>query len=129
VAELLHRVPAHLQAPALTPDAQGLLWMSQEGFANAVAADSAEEETFLMAATQKPTSLRCITEAMTTPAWQQKRSWFLLAERDRIIAPETQSFMAARAGATVDSRDVDHTPLTSAPEAVVRLVGEAVQGA
>lgn len=85
VAQLLHRAEPHPQAPALAPDANGNLWMSQQGFAEAVAHESSDEEVFLMAATQKPTSVRCIMEPMTAPAWKQRRSWYLLATRDRVI--------------------------------------------
>jgi pimeloyl-ACP methyl ester carboxylesterase len=127
VAELLHRAQPHAQAPALTPDEHGNLWMSQEGFANAVAPESTGDEIFLMAAAQKPTSVKCIMEKMIVPAWKQKPSWYLLAHRDRVIAPETQAFMAERAGASIDARDVDHTPTVSAPDAVTSLIQAAVR--
>jgi pimeloyl-ACP methyl ester carboxylesterase len=127
VGALLHRADAHPLAPALAPDANGNLWMSERGFADAIAPDSTSDEIFLMAATQKPTSIKCVMEPMTVPAWKQKRSWFLLAERDRIIAPSTQSFMAKRANATVVSRDVDHSPAVSAPESVVQVIEDSVR--
>jgi len=62
---------------------------------------------------------------MTEPAWKQKPSWFLLAENDRMISPSTQRFMAERIGARIHALDVDHTPLASAPETVVRIIAEA----
>jgi pimeloyl-ACP methyl ester carboxylesterase len=61
------------------------------------------------------------------PAWKQKPSWFLVAGKDRMIAPATQHFMAGRIGARVHSRDTDHSPLASAPETVVRLIAEAAE--
>ena len=63
---------------------------------------------------------------MTKPAWKEKPSWFLVAERDRMIAPETQRFMAHRTGGHVLAREVDHTPLASAPDPVVAIITEAV---
>jgi pimeloyl-ACP methyl ester carboxylesterase len=127
VGGLLHRAEAHPLAPALAPDEDGNLWMSERGFANAIAPESSEDEIFLMAATQKPTSIKCVSESMTAPAWKQKPCWFLLAERDRIIAPSTQAFMAQRAKAHVKSRDVDHSPAVSAPETVAQVIEEAVR--
>ena len=53
-------------------------------------------------------------------------AWFLAAERDRMIAPETQRFMAHRSGAHVHSLEADHTPLASAPDQVVAIITEAV---
>jgi pimeloyl-ACP methyl ester carboxylesterase len=82
-----------------------------------------------MTATQKPIALKCLGEPMTKPGWKEKPSWYLLAEKDRMISPITQRFMAERMKARIDSQAVDHTPLVSAPESVARLIVEAVDGA
>lgn len=126
VGQLFHRAEPHPNAPQLVPDENGLLWMSAEGFANAVAPDATSEEIAFMAATQKPIALKCLVEPMTKPAWKEKPSWYLLAEKDRMISLVTQRFMAGRMSALIDSLAVDHTPLASAPESVVRLIVEAV---
>jgi hypothetical protein len=42
-----------------------------------------------------------------------------------MIAPETQRFMAQRAGGHVHAMQVDHTPLASAPDGVVAFIAEA----
>lgn len=126
VGQLLHRAAPHASAPALVPDADGLLWMSVEGFAEALAHESPAEDALLMAATQKPISIACVGEHMTRPAWKVKPSWFLVAERDRMIAPETQRFMANRAEGYVVAEEVDHTPLASAPELVAAVIMRAV---
>ena len=78
-----------------------------------------------MAAVQRPISVNCIQEKAPAPAWKTKRSWFLIAEEDRMILPETQRFMAERMGATTHSYYVDHTPMYTAPELVVNVVLEA----
>lgn len=52
VGQLLHRVEPHYKMPQLVPDQNGLLWMSAEGFTNAVAPETTHEEIALMAATQ-----------------------------------------------------------------------------
>jgi pimeloyl-ACP methyl ester carboxylesterase len=126
VGQLLHRAAAHPNAPALVPDEDEFLWMSAKGFADAVAHESSAEDALLMAATQKPIAIRCLQERMTKPAWKEKPSWFLVAERDRMIAPETQRFMARRTGGHVHAMEVDHTPVASAPDGVVAIINEAV---
>lgn len=126
VGQLLHRAAPHASAPALVPDEEGFLWMPAKGFADAVAHESPAEDTAVMAATQKPIAVKCVGEPMSKPAWREKPSWYLVAERDRMIAPETQRFMAQRMGGRVVSLEVDHTPLASAPEQVVALIAEAV---
>ena len=62
---------------------------------------------------------------MTVPAWKQKPSWFLVALKDRMISPAKQHSMAENIGAHIKFSDTDHTPLLSAPQAVVDLIIEA----
>ena len=61
------------------------------------------------------------------PAWKTKPSWYLLAEEDRMIVPETQRFMAVRMGAKIRSHQVDHSPMQTAPDVVVGVILEAAQ--
>ena len=126
VGQLLHHNAPHASAPALVPDEDGFLWMSAKGFADAVAHKSSAEDAELMAATQKPISIKCVEELMTKPAWKEKPSWFLVAETDRMIAPETQRFMAHRAGSHILAMELDHTPLASAPDRVAAIITQAV---
>jgi pimeloyl-ACP methyl ester carboxylesterase len=126
VGQLLHRGAPHPSAPALVPDEDGFLWMSAKGFADAAAHESSAEDVALMAATQRPISINCVQEPMTKPAWKEKPSCFLVAEQDRMIAPETQRFMAHRAGSRILAMELDHTPLASAPDRVVAIITEAV---
>jgi pimeloyl-ACP methyl ester carboxylesterase len=43
VAEVFYREPPHPQAPQLSPDADGYIWMPTEGFRNAFAQDATDE--------------------------------------------------------------------------------------
>lgn len=126
VGELFHRAePNPNTRPQLATDADGFLWVPAGGFATALAPDASQQETALMQINQHPIALKCLGEPMTTPAWKQKPSWFFVAEKDRMISPEVQHFMAERTKARVHSRNTDHTPLASASEAVVQMITEA----
>ena len=125
VADVFYRDEKHSQSPPLAPDADGFIWMPDEGFRNAFSQHATEEQIELSAAVQRPISLKCIQEPVSQPAWKYKPSWFLIAEEDRMINPKTQHFMAKRMGATARSFAVDHTPLLSAPEKVVDIILEA----
>src|SRR5215472_10168930 len=127
VAEVFYRDERHPQAPQLAPDADGLIWMPEEGFANAFSHHATAEQIVLSAAVQRPIALRCIQEPVAKPAWKSKPSWFLIAEEDRMINPKTQHFMAKRMGATTRRLAADHTPLLSAPQKVVDIIMEAKQ--
>jgi len=126
VGDLFHRAePNPNTRPQLAPDADGFLWVPGGGFADAIAPNASKEETTLMQANQHPIALKCLSEPMTWPAWKQKPSWFLVAEKDRMISPAMQHFMAERIKARVHSRNTDHTPLACEPESVVRVIIEA----
>src|SRR6266850_5889689 len=125
VGDVFHRVPAHPSAPKLQPDADGFLWLTVDAFRSAFAPDASGSETALMEATQKPIALKCLGEPMTNPAWREKPTWFLIAEKDLMVSPETQRFTAARMKSQVVSLPVDHTPLASKPDAVAELIAAA----
>jgi len=125
VAQVFYRDEPHVLAPKLAPDVEGLIWMPEEGFKSAFAQHATAEELILCAAVQRPIAVKCIQEPAPKPAWKGKPSWFLIAEEDRMINPATQHFMANRMGATTRSLPVDHTPLLTAPEAVVDFILEA----
>ena len=127
VAQVFYRDEAHPKAPQLAPDADGFIWMPDEGFANAFAQNATAEQIALARAVQRPISVKSIQEPSPAPAWKAKPTWYLLAEEDRMINPRTQQFMADRMKATVRSFAVDHTPLLTAPDKVVDILLEAAR--
>lgn len=129
VGALLHRDPPHPDAPAPMADSGGFLWLPLDAFAKAAAPDASAGETLLMGLTQRPISAVCLGEPMGPPAWKKARSWFLIAEKDRMISPVTQRFMAERMGAEIRSLAVDHMPLASAPDTVTDSIMAAVDAA
>lgn len=127
VAEVFYRETPHPQAPQLVPDADGFIWMPDTGFASAFAPEASKQEADLFAAAQRPIAVACIQEKSPKPAWKSKPSWFFVAEDDRMIAPATQLFMASRMRARIRTHKVDHTPIFTAPEAVIEIIHEAIQ--
>jgi pimeloyl-ACP methyl ester carboxylesterase len=127
VADVFYRDESHQDAPQLVPDADGFIWMPDEGFAKAFAQNATAEQIALCRAVQRPISVRCIQEAVASPAWKTKPVWYLLAEEDRMINPQTQRFMAERMKATIRSFAVDHAPLLTAPDKVADIIREAAR--
>ncbi len=125
VGDLFFREPPHPMAPHLEPDAHGLLWMSEEGMKNAVGHRATEEQNAIRTAAQRPIALKCLGEAIKTPAWRTKPSWYLLTEDDRMFSPKTQRFVAERMNAQIRSLHADHAPQISSPAAVADFVLEA----
>jgi pimeloyl-ACP methyl ester carboxylesterase len=127
VAEVFYREKSHAMAPQLAPDADGFIWMPDEGFKNAFAQNVSAQEAALLSAVQRPIAVACIQEKSPKPAWKAIPSWFLIAEEDRMINPATQRYEARRMGATTHSAKVDHTPLITAPNLVIDMIVQAAE--
>jgi len=126
VADVFYRAALHPLAPKLAPDENGLIWLPDAAFANAFAQHASREDLAVLAAVQRPISPACITVPVGRPRWKDLPSWFLLAEDDRMIVPDTQRFMAERMKATIKAHAVDHTPIVTAPAAVTDIIREAM---
>ena len=129
VADVFYRAEPHAMAPKLAPDSHNLIWLPDDAFATAFAQHASADELALLAAVQRPIAVSCITVKVDRPLWKDRPSWYLVAEQDRMIVPDTQRFMAQRMNAKVRSHPVDHTPLVTAPDLVVDIIREAVRDA
>jgi len=127
VADVFYRLKPHRQAPKLAPDGSGLIWLPEEAFAAAFAQNASADDHAVLAAVQRPISPACISVAVGRPLWKDIPSWFLVAEDDRMIASETQRYMAERMKATMTAHAVDHTPSVSAPGTVVDIIRDAIR--
>jgi hypothetical protein len=79
VAQVFCRDEKHSQSPQLAPDADGFIWMPDEGFRNAFSHHATAEQIALSAGVQRPIALKCIQEQVPTPAWRSRPSWYLIA--------------------------------------------------
>jgi pimeloyl-ACP methyl ester carboxylesterase len=129
VADVFTRAPPHAKAPKLLPDHHGLIYLPEVAFAEAFAPNATVEQQALLAATQRPIAPACITTRVGRPAWRDLPSWFLVAEQDYMIQPETQRFMAERMRAHVRAEVLDHMPIVTAPAAVVEIIRAAIAAA
>ena len=126
VADVFSRGTPHPDTPKLVPDANGLIYLPEAAFAGAFAQNASRDELAVLAAVQRPISPACITVKVERPLWKDRPSWFLVAEQDRMIVEDNHRFMAGRMKAKVRSHLVDHTPLVTAPSAVVDIIREAI---
>jgi len=126
VAEVFYRGTPHPQAPKLTPDDHGLIYLPDAAFATAFAQNATPAELAVLAAVQRPISPACITVPVPRPLWKDRPAWFLVAEQDRMIVADNQRFMAERMQARLRSYPVDHAPIVTAPSAVLDVLHEAI---
>src|SRR6476469_10820947 len=126
VADVFYRLTPYPQAPKLAPDSDGLIWLPERAFETAFAQNASADERAVLAAVQRPIALSCITVPVGRPLWKDVPSWFLIAEDDRMIAPETQHYMGERMKAKITALAVDHIPSVTAPTAVVDIIRDAI---
>jgi pimeloyl-ACP methyl ester carboxylesterase len=129
VAEVFYRAEPHPHAPTLAPDNHGAIWLPENAFADAFAQHASTAEQSMLAAVQRPIAVACIGVKVSRPLWKDRPSWYLVADQDRMIAPDTQRFMAQRMKATVRSHPVDHAPIVTAPDIVVDVIRDAIGAA
>jgi pimeloyl-ACP methyl ester carboxylesterase len=126
VADVFYRAAPHPRAPKLAPDEQGLIYLPEAAIATAFAPAATAAEQALLAAVQRPLHPACISTPVPRPRWHDLPSWFLVAEQDYMILPETQRFMAERMQAHVSAHPVDHTPLVTAPKLVLDIIRDSI---
>jgi pimeloyl-ACP methyl ester carboxylesterase len=126
VGDVYYWAEHHPQAPVLGPDRHGLIWLPEEAFGTAFAQHASALEQALLAATQRPLAVACIGVPVPRPLWQDRPSWFFVAEEDRMIPAQTQRFMAKRMKARVHTAAADHVPMITKASKVVDVLLEAV---
>jgi pimeloyl-ACP methyl ester carboxylesterase len=92
----------------------------------AFAADLPEEQTALIAATQRPVAEAAFTEPSGPPAWKHLPSWAVVATGDKAAGTDVIRAEAQRAGAKITEVDGSHVVMISQPQAVTDVILEAL---
>jgi pimeloyl-ACP methyl ester carboxylesterase len=95
-------------------------------FHDALAADLPEDQTALMAATQRPIAEAAFSENNGTPAWKNHPSWAVVATGDKAAGADLVRSMAERANANITEVKGSHVIMVSQPQAVADVILEAV---
>lgn len=127
VAALIKDPPAGAPVPPILPPRDGFLFLDKNKFAESFAADVPRDKAEFMASSQVPWGINALNGVVTTPAWRNKPSWYLVATEDRMIPPPAQHMMAKRAGAAVVEVAGSHAIYVSKPKDVAGLVEKAAQ--
>jgi pimeloyl-ACP methyl ester carboxylesterase len=98
-------------------------------FREAFAADLPEEQTAVMAATQRPVAELAFSEANGPPAWKKLPSWAVVATGDKAAGADITRSMAERAGADIVEVEGSHVIMISQPQAVAEQIVKAIGAA
>jgi pimeloyl-ACP methyl ester carboxylesterase len=128
VNTLIANPPPGAPVPPILPPQDGFLLLDRELFPGSFAADVSAEQAAFMADSQVPWGVEALSGMISEPAWRTKPSWYLVATEDRMIPPQAQRSMSARAGSTVVEVAGSHSIYLSQPAAVVTLIEDAASG-
>jgi pimeloyl-ACP methyl ester carboxylesterase len=107
----------------LRQDAFGFLKITPNGIRDAFAQDLSADAQALLTATQGPTAGGgALSAPITAAAWRTKRTWFLIASQDRVVAPSLQEALAQQMNATAVTLVSSHLPMLSHPQAVAAFI-------
>jgi pimeloyl-ACP methyl ester carboxylesterase len=119
------------QAPAVNNDTRAtkddFLYLDPTAFPADFAADIPPDQANFMAHSQTILAKAAAGAPVTTAAWRQKKSWALVATRDRNINPDLERSMAKHAGCETIEVPASHAVYISKPNDVARLIERAAK--
>lgn len=121
VGALAHRRPSELLA-AVRTSADGFTWIERDRYPELVMNGVTDRVARVRSSAQKLAHGSVLGSPVERASWQSIPSHYLLATRDRAIAPDTQREMAERAGSSVVESDTGHAAMLSRPEEVVAFI-------
>jgi len=113
----------------LRPDKSGYIKLTPKGVAEDFAQDLSPKEIAILTATQVPTSVAAMKGEVTTPAWQSKPSWYIIAANDRAISPDLEAAQAKKIGATTTTVPSSHVSMLAQPAKVAGVILDAASKA
>ena len=116
-------------ADQVQPQPNGFLLLSQKGIEEDFAQDLTPAEKALLVAVQPQTAAAIFDAKPKAAAWKNKPSWYVIASKDRMIAPEQEQAMAQNIRATTSRLASSHAAMLSHPKEVAEVIAEAAQSA
>jgi pimeloyl-ACP methyl ester carboxylesterase len=127
VTNLISGFPPAPWTSTLQADDSGNLTLSEAGYLKYFAPDLPPRQARVLSAEQGSTFEHALDEPVSQVAWRSRRSWYVLAEEDQMIAPDLQRAMSAQMNARVVHVRSSHVVMLSHPEVVAAVILEAAQ--
>jgi pimeloyl-ACP methyl ester carboxylesterase len=104
------------------PDADGFLTLTEEGVVKDFAQDLPAPQAKILAATQGPIAAKAFDDKVVQTAWTTKPSWYIVAEKDRMIPPDLERAMAKKINAKTTSLPTSHVAMLARPKDVAAVI-------
>lgn len=115
-------VPPAPGARAGIKDENGFLTLPDAAVRQYFAQDLSYSDQGIIAATQTPWAIGCLSDKVTRAAWRDKPSWWVIGEFDHMIAPQLQAMLAANIQAKVTKLRTGHLAMLADPKAVTEVI-------
>ncbi len=112
---------------AVSADSGGFLKISMQGIGEYFAQDLSDDEKAIVTTVQTPFALSSNANKVTKAAWEEKPSWFVVSENDKIIYPELERKLAEKLGAKTTEVSASHVSMLAKPEEVAEVIISAAQ--
>jgi pimeloyl-ACP methyl ester carboxylesterase len=106
-------------------DEAGFLTLPASSISKYFAPDLTPAEQGVVAATQGPWYIGCLTDKVTKAAWREKPSWWVIGENDHMVNPKLQEKMAANIKAKLTKLPTGHLAMLADPKAVTDVILDA----
>jgi len=124
--DLSSQIPPPSGGREIRPDANGFLQLTDKGVAEDFAQDLTAPEKELIAATQGQVSgPNELGAKVTTVAWKQKQTFYIVADHDRMIAPELEKKFSEQMHAKAIHIPSSHVVMLSHPVQVADFIASA----
>ncbi|ABY22096.1 alpha/beta hydrolase superfamily [Renibacterium salmoninarum ATCC 33209] len=111
---------------SLSVDSDGYLGIAQDQYQTNFCQDLNDDDSRVMAVTQKAPLASTFGDNVTEPAGKHKPTWYQVSEDDRMINPDAERMMAQRMNPTkLIELASGHASLASLPKEVSDLIDEA----
>jgi hypothetical protein len=82
----------------------------------------------VLTATQSPTAAAAsLSTPISTAAWRNKPSWFVIAAHDRVVSPTLQAMEAEQMNAASITLSASHVAMLSQPYVVASFIRKAAR--
>ncbi len=96
-------------------------------FHEVFAGDLPQDQSDVLAVSQRPASAATLTEQSGPPAWKNLSSWAVVGTADKTIGTDAVRSMAQRAGADITEVNSSHVVMISQPDAVTDVILNALR--
>lgn len=103
----------------------GYIRLKDETIVKYFAQDLPQQEAMVLAAGQGRFHVSTLGAKVSSPAWKNKPSFYIVSDNDQIIAPQFETEMAANIHATVVHLPASHVAMLSKPEKVAEVIMKA----